>query len=258
MRKTLNHSLRNPLSILIVTSLKRQKTAPKPTSWKGFHKAFSLGSLRPHKETVLPFLDRVGGTFVEIGAHDGTKNSFSVYLEKALGWRGLLIEPWPHLFHQCRKSRKYSVAVNAAAVDATLEDSYIEVEGLPPQTSVREALRLEVAKRKSADAAIKPPSPRKQACKISYINTDRIDNILKKAEFDQDFNLLILNLKGYEDYALKGFSFERYRPAFILAHVGVLTKTIANIPLYYQPIARSQHDRISRVILYRLADFGNN
>ena len=45
------------------------------------------------------------GVFVEAGANDGIAQSNTYYLERYLGWRGLLIEPIPELFRRCVVNR---------------------------------------------------------------------------------------------------------------------------------------------------------
>ena len=51
-----------------------------------------------------------GGYFIEAGAYDGEEHSNTLWLEKAKGWNGLLIEPNIHLFHKINKlNRKCSV-----------------------------------------------------------------------------------------------------------------------------------------------------
>ena len=46
-----------------------------------------------------------GGTFLELGAHDGRIFSNTLFFERALSWRGLLIEPSPPSFEALRRSR---------------------------------------------------------------------------------------------------------------------------------------------------------
>jgi hypothetical protein len=38
------------------------------------------------------------GFFIEAGAHDGVEASNTLYLEKKMGWKGLLVEPNPDTF----------------------------------------------------------------------------------------------------------------------------------------------------------------
>ena len=69
--------------------------------------------------------------------------------------------------------------------------------------------------------------------RVSYVTTDIARNILDRADFDPDFELLVLNLQGYEDNALEGLDFDIYRPTFILAKVGTNTRRLANMPRSY-------------------------
>ncbi|MEM9160889.1 MAG: FkbM family methyltransferase [Verrucomicrobiota bacterium] len=226
---------------------------PKPNSWKGFHRLFSLGALRPHTQSILPYLDRPNGSFVEIGARDGGKNSLTPYLEKSLKWEGLLVEPWPHLFQKCRKKRK-SATVNVAATERSLEDSYLEIIGRPPSASVRR--ELSKLANQNPDAPIQPPAQRGK--QVYYINTDSIDRILKRSSFASDFELLALNLLGYENAALEGIDFSVYKPTFILVRVSAFTKVLPNLPLAYERVCTSPHDQRTSLVLFRYADFGPN
>jgi hypothetical protein len=236
-------------------SVTPQKTPP----LVGFHNLFSLGAFRSssHKAQILPFFNHFGGKFVEIGAQDGVKDSFTLYLEKALGWKGVLIEPWPHLFHKCRKARKQSLVLNVAVVDHWLEDSFIEVRGTPPKASIQKALRKEASERlvgKTVEAPFKRPKQES----VSYVTTDLARNILNRAEFDHEFELLVLNLQGYENHALEGLDFDRYRPNFILAKVGNRLPTLSNLPASYELVSSSRHDERTMLRLYRNSKFGDS
>jgi FkbM family methyltransferase len=51
---------------------------------------------------------RVGGYYVEIGAHDGKRHSNTLTLEQSFGWKGLLVEPNPNLFEKLVSSRSHA------------------------------------------------------------------------------------------------------------------------------------------------------
>ena len=53
----------------------------------------------------LPKNFKLHGTFIEIGAHDGKSISNTWWLEKCLGWSGLLIEGHPLTFAKCQENR---------------------------------------------------------------------------------------------------------------------------------------------------------
>ena len=46
------------------------------------------------------------GYFIEIGAHDGSYLSNTLFYEETLNWKGLCIEPHPVLFKKCLERRK--------------------------------------------------------------------------------------------------------------------------------------------------------
>ena len=231
----------------------------KPSGVGGIRSLFSLGALNSpsHKAQILPFFDRPDGRFVEFGAKDGGKDSFTLYLEKVRGWKGLLIEPWPHLFHKCRKTRKGSRVLNVAVVDHWLKDSFIEVHGKPPSASIKRAIRQESQERLSGKP-VQPLFGQKKRKRVSYITSDIARNILERADFGPDFELLVLNLQGYEGNALEGLDFDICRPNFILAKVGTNTHRPANLPQPYELVASSKHDERSILRLFRFSRFGKN
>ncbi len=225
---------------------------------KAYHRVFTLGAMRPHAKTILPYLDQPGGRFVEIGARDGLKESLTPYLEKALDWQGILVEPWPHLFARCRRNRKASVCLNVAATDRLLRDSCIELVGRPPATSIRQTLMQE-SRHRIEGKPVEPPIPgRSKPKSVSYVSTNSLDGILERAKCEPSFDLLIFNLPGYETQALEGMDFERYKPTFILLRSAGQGTDPLHLPPYYQPVTSSPHDTRSRLHLFRYSDFGSN
>lgn len=62
------------------------------------------------------------GVFVDVGARDGRIISNTIYLEQALGWTGVAIEPDPDLFEKCAQIRSCRcVNVAAGRESASLE-----------------------------------------------------------------------------------------------------------------------------------------
>ncbi|CAG0921921.1 unnamed protein product [Notodromas monacha] len=66
-----------------------------------------LGTV-PWKEVIyfIYLYFKTGGTYVEAGAHNGLSESNSLYLELALGWTGLLVEPNPERFQNLTKLKR--------------------------------------------------------------------------------------------------------------------------------------------------------
>ena len=75
-------------------------------------KYFSLNQLDRQLEK---YVDYDGGYFVELGANDGVTQSNSLYFEKYRNWNGVLVEPVPQNFMNCRKNRSLRSRVYCAA-----------------------------------------------------------------------------------------------------------------------------------------------
>ena len=58
---------------------------------------------------------KCGGTFVEMGAYNGITFSISLFFEKYLNWRGLLIEANPDNYKQVLQNRPNTTAFGLAA-----------------------------------------------------------------------------------------------------------------------------------------------
>ena len=80
------------------------------------------------------FKNRVGGVFVDIGAHDGKSLSNTFFYEKALNWSGLCIEPLPKVFKQLKQNRSCILVEGAAWKEDTTKQFRI-VEGYPETLS---------------------------------------------------------------------------------------------------------------------------
>ena len=70
---------------------------------------YDVGSPQQLAEKLLNFLEDLGvrdGVFIEAGANNGVWQSNTYYLEKKLGWHGVLVEPNPQLFEARVQNRK--------------------------------------------------------------------------------------------------------------------------------------------------------
>lgn len=57
---------------------------------------------------------RTDGTYIEIGGSDGVTLSNTKFFHDKLGFKGLLIEPVPHFFHELVRNRPNDICINAA------------------------------------------------------------------------------------------------------------------------------------------------
>ena len=60
--------------------------------------------------------------FVEAGGYDGEEHSNSLFFERSRGWRGMLIEPNPHLYTHILSKHRRCMTVNAAISPHDHED----------------------------------------------------------------------------------------------------------------------------------------
>lgn len=74
------------------------------------------------------FHNKVGGTFVDIGANDGVTFSNSYFFEKNLGWNGIAIEPLPGAFEKLKKARS-CICINAAVAAKSGTAAFYKAQG---------------------------------------------------------------------------------------------------------------------------------
>jgi FkbM family methyltransferase len=79
-------------------------------------------------QQIEKYLGFDSGYFVELGANDGKLASNTLYYEQYRNWRGVLIEPAPNLFMQCRENRSTEDhIVCAACVSFDYKDQFVKI-----------------------------------------------------------------------------------------------------------------------------------
>lgn len=79
------------------------------------------------------YLKKKKGFFIEVGSFDGINNSNTLFLEKKLKWRGILIEPNFQYYLKCIKNRQRSIVLNCAltSLKNSQRRSYISGDFFP-------------------------------------------------------------------------------------------------------------------------------
>jgi FkbM family methyltransferase len=145
--------------------------------------------------------------FVEAGAHDGYTQSNTYYLERFLGWRGLLVEAVPELFEKARTRRPGSIVTQAALVapeqDAT--DVVVHFGDLASTLGEPEHARggLENAGRTAYEVTVRG---RTLSGLLDDSNLGRPD-------------LIVLDVEGHELDALRGLDLERHGPSLLVVEM---------------------------------------
>lgn len=152
------------------------------------------------------FAGKRDGFYVEVGALDGEFLSNSFYFEKALGWRGVLVEPNPVQAELCRRNRPGSIVANFAAVapggPATVTLQVAEGnEGYSTLSANRNYSRL-LAERNIVTTGMS-------------VKASTLDEILHDAQ-PAAIDFVTIDVEGHERDVLRGFDVARWAPAVVL------------------------------------------
>lgn len=161
---------------------------------------------------LAQFLGR-DGVFVEAGGNDGITQSNTYYLERALGWHGVLVEPIPELVARARRNRPASEIVQAALTDPENSGAELVMHYAGLQSIVagaRGSAQDDAAW--IADGFVRGPSDGYDV----KVQGRTLSEILEASRVDGEVDLLSLDLEGYEPTALRGIDLERHAPRWLL------------------------------------------
>lgn len=150
---------------------------------------------------------RRSGCFVEVGSYNGESCSNTYFLEKSLGWTGVLIEADPTLFEQGRAIRPGSISVNCAAVapNSPAIVTFDVVEGC------RWISSLSVS-----DAMLRRIEDVPTNIKRVTVQAKTLDSILDEAGMNGPIDFLSIDVEGHEWPVLQGFSIDRWKPKIVV------------------------------------------
>jgi hypothetical protein len=143
---------------------------------------------------------RRDGYFVDLACADGVTISNTRFLERHLGWRGLLFEPNPK-FHESIAAHRSSPLVTKCVTDRVGSSVRFRIDNdmlggiVSDETDNSPAMRGEELK----------------AAEILEIETTTLAHELDRVEAPQVIDFLSLDIEGAEWIALRSFPFERYR-----------------------------------------------
>jgi len=150
------------------------------------------------------FNSKRNGYFLDIGAFDGVYYSNSYYLEKKLGWTGLLIEADPIYYKKLLKCRT-AKSINIAVSDKVGESLFLS-------SSVSGKID------EKGDVTVK---------------TDTLVNIFKQNNVPNVIDYMSLDIEGAEYTALLAFPFKEYKTILLtVEHNAYLGSTESKEKLY--------------------------
>jgi FkbM family methyltransferase len=155
-------------------------------------------------------LDLDGGFFVEAGANDGVNYSNTYYLERARGWSGVLVEGIPELYAACVRHRPGAHVVNCALVAPEDDGAPVTMHYSNLQSIVDGALPYD-----HVEAGLVSQDERTYEISVpGRTLTSVLDDVAPER-----FDLLVLDVEGYEPQVLRGLDLDRYAPRFALIEV---------------------------------------
>jgi FkbM family methyltransferase len=203
----------------------------------------ALNDLDKKLERYLNFND---GFFIEVGGNDGYSQSNTYYLEKFLGWKGVLVEGIPELYDKCKKERKKSLVYNYALVSHDFPDSYIEMHYAGLMSVVENSLKTSENQEKHlADGLKIQKIDKSYSIKVPTLTLESILDSLPNLPL---INFFSLDVEGYELDVLKGMNVQKYKPQYILIESRDLNEIQSFLSPCYEMIEKlSYHDYLFKL-----------
>lgn len=147
------------------------------------------------------------GTFVEVGAYDGETFSNTSFLADQ-GWRGIYVEP---VAERCRVARARHAFNNVTVeqVAASNADGTMEIKVMGAISTLDPS---------TADAYDAMPWSRKTASRgvSQTIRLERLETILARNRVPKNFELMIIDIEGYELPVVEALVASPWRPRVIV------------------------------------------
>lgn len=148
------------------------------------------------------------GIFVEIGANNGINCSNTWGLAER-SWTGYMVEAIPELAQECRNnhSNHKLVSIFESAI-SDLDDHELIFNVSGTLSTANQELKLEYLNTSWASPSV--------TNKEIVLKTKKLDSFLKENEIIPGFDLLVVDVEGWEWKVFSGFSIDTFIPKMII------------------------------------------
>ncbi len=168
-----------------------------------------------HQELLNIVGDRKKCFFVEVGGNDGYFQDPTYFLEKGLGWKGIIVEPLP-IYKLCKKNRSGSHVDNSASISF---DSYnkgvrnVELVDVNAMSVIKGSIENE-QEWITGGAKILNRNPETITVEAKPVQSV-IDSFFAR-QAKRDIDLFVVDVEGYEIEVIKGIDFSKNSPTYIM------------------------------------------
>ncbi len=151
------------------------------------------------------------GVFVEVGAYDGERFSNTSWLADN-GWRGLYVEPSNRFSKLCqlRHCLNDVTVLNVAAGEEDAEATLMQIGSLSTMSTetFEEYDRIPWAKKQI-----------EKECKEQKTQIQRLDSILETYGIANSFDMLVVDVEGFEESVFAGFDLSVWQPRLVIVEL---------------------------------------
>lgn len=178
------------------------------------------GQRKPSRTCQLPGLAQLidsrispshAGVFVEVGAYDGERFSNTSWLADC-GWQGYYIEPSRRFSRWCKLRHMFNrvTVVNLAAGESESQATLMQVGALSTISTETfdEYSRIGWAKKLVSNN-----------CQHKSTKISTLDHILASRNIATGFEVLVVDVEGYEENVFMGFDIRRWRPKLMIVEL---------------------------------------
>jgi FkbM family methyltransferase len=187
------------------------------------------------------------GFYIEAGANNGIRQSNTLFLERNLGWKGILVEPNIKKFSQCKQYRAtnnlfYNCALSPSENITELCGNFSEDdEGESLAASTTLLLDLEYYDESFKTEIIKKINERTQ----TVVPAKTLNSILEENKINH-VDFMSLDVEGFELEVLRYFNFSKYNISYILIETANRTQYHKEVKNFMENNGYIFYEKISR------------